>query len=349
MPRRPPDWLEDAGVVTREARIVYELFRRGHLKQHPSKVVAKLTQLLRGRPSEDEFHALLAWLGTAKLIHVLDQQQLPPSSKEKYQVPDFLAVFDYGGRDTPALIEVKRSRGLRFSERYYARLSAYAQSVGLPLLVAWKIGTFWTLVPLTAFQRIKTAWRCSLEQAMLHNVMSVLAGDFAVTFVEGASCRMLARREEIISSRAVSKTKRSELWRMRIEEFSVTGRNGEEIRRLPNLLFWILITLGEWEEKVKTTADAQEIVGRYQGGMGFIQQCLPLALDAENSRLPPARLWKARLDAWTPRFTAASAREVLVRGLHLGLVHIVADIQPKELPPYLPKLPPDPSRYFVVP
>lgn len=329
--------------------MVFELYRRGHLRRHPSKVVAKLEQILRGRPSEDEFQALLTWLGRAKVIHALDQQQLPPASKGAFQVPDLLAVFDYGGRNIPVLIEVKHTRELRFTERYYTRLSTYAESLGLPLLVAWKIGALWTLVPLAAFQRVTTAWRCSIEQALLHNVMSVLAGDYGVAFVKGTTCRMLARRDRTISSRAVSRTKRRETWQMTIEDFSVMNRDGEDIPEIPNLLFWIWITLGDWDERVTTTSDTHEIVGHHLGSMGFLQQCLPLALEVEDARLPTGRLWKSRLDTWQPQFTAISAREAVVQGLRLGLVRLVADILPKALPAFLPKLEPDTSRYSVLP
>ena len=206
----------------------------------------------------------------------------------------------------------------------------------------------WTLVPLTAFRRVRTAWRCSIVDAMMHNLMSTLAGDFAVSFVEGAACRVLVRRTETTASEKVSDTERHEEWLGTIEDFSVTGGDGAQVDKFPSLLLWLLLTLGEWTEEETTTPDTFEIVRRYEGGMGFIHQCLALAFEAEDSPLPPPRLWKARLDAWKPRFTAASARKVLVAGLKVGLVHIIADIQPKHMPAFLPRRKPDPSRYFVV-
>jgi hypothetical protein len=37
-----------------------------------------------------------------------------------------------------------------------------------------------------------------------------------------------------------------------------------------------------------------------------------------------------------------------IQGIEVGLVHIVADIQPKEMPGFLPVREPDPFRYFIV-
>lgn len=80
-----------------------------------------------GLPAEDEFCVLLSWLGRARLVHKLDQMQVPPQSREVYQVPDLLAVFSLDGRDLPALVEVKARQKNQVSctEGYVQRLEAY--------------------------------------------------------------------------------------------------------------------------------------------------------------------------------------------------------------------------------
>src|SRR5262245_32471512 len=72
-------------------------------------IVNRVRRLQIGLPAEDEFSVLLTWLGRCRLVHKLDQLQSPRESRERWCVPDLLAVFDYEGRDVPVLIEVKTS------------------------------------------------------------------------------------------------------------------------------------------------------------------------------------------------------------------------------------------------
>jgi len=52
-------------------------------------------------------------------------------------VPDLLAHFDHA---RPLLIEVKvkKARTLSFKTDYLAKLQAYADPLGIPLLIVWK-------------------------------------------------------------------------------------------------------------------------------------------------------------------------------------------------------------------
>jgi hypothetical protein len=63
----------------------------------------------------DEFGVICPWLGQCRLVHKLDQQQAPASSRDTYQVPDLLAGFNAAG---PFLIEpspITHWRGSRYS------------------------------------------------------------------------------------------------------------------------------------------------------------------------------------------------------------------------------------------
>lgn len=115
-----------------------------------SKTLAdRIRRLQAGLPSEDEFSVLLTWLGRCRLVHKLDQLQSPRDSRARLRVPDLLAVFDYRGSELPVLIEVKTSapdiNTLSWAESYRDSLVRYAEMLKLPLLVAWKCGSMWTL------------------------------------------------------------------------------------------------------------------------------------------------------------------------------------------------------------
>jgi hypothetical protein len=66
-------------------------------------------------PCKDEFAAVCGWLGKCRLLHKLDQQQIPLSSRDEFQVPDLLAfVFD-ATKGSPVLIEVKSNTARKLS------------------------------------------------------------------------------------------------------------------------------------------------------------------------------------------------------------------------------------------
>ncbi|PKA71381.1 hypothetical protein ATI02_4359 [Pseudomonas baetica] len=75
--------------------------------ENPEEVIQRVKRLDLGLPAEDEFAVVCSWLGKCSLIHKLDQQQIPKSSHDIYQVPDLLAVFDTGNHQYKVLIEVK--------------------------------------------------------------------------------------------------------------------------------------------------------------------------------------------------------------------------------------------------
>ena len=73
-------------------------------------LLARLKRFQLGWSVEHEFAALSLWFGRCTLIHFLDREkQLPESSLATYRVPDLLGVYSAGGREVPALIEVKSS------------------------------------------------------------------------------------------------------------------------------------------------------------------------------------------------------------------------------------------------
>ena len=127
------------------ARLLYEAAEQLGWTSDSRAIVDRVRRLAIGLPAEDELSVLLPWLGRCCLVHKLDQEENSDHSKRKYRVPDLLAIFDYGGRHIPVLIEVKSTDDstLSWQPDYRDALCAYAAALRLPFLVAWRQKTFW--------------------------------------------------------------------------------------------------------------------------------------------------------------------------------------------------------------
>lgn len=190
----------------------------------PRTVADKVRQLDRGLPAEDEFIAICAWLGRTQLIHKLDQLQAPPASRASYQVPDLLAHFEAAG---PMLIEVKakRSRTLSFTPEYLRRLTAYADLLGIPLLIAWKFHSIWTLFDARHLRKAQKNFNIRFDEAIRQNLLGVLAGDLSYKIAPGAGIIFDCLKEELLET-ASEGTTTTEQWRMRIDQIRFTSQGG---------------------------------------------------------------------------------------------------------------------------
>ena len=190
------------------ADIVRAIEQSGGLRASESEIIEKLRSIQLGWPAEREFMALSLWMGQCVLIHQLDKEgQHPAKSKEDFRVPDFFAIYSVKGKhQTPVLIEVKSSRqpelvrdasghlktkkrdNLVFTARYYNGLRRYADMVGLPLLVAWKIQGFglWFLFDIRAMQRVERAYRAESPDIGVHDLLGVLVGNVGIGMTEGS-------------------------------------------------------------------------------------------------------------------------------------------------------------------
>lgn len=202
----------------RIGRLVYEAGERANWKDVDS-ILDWVKALDRGLPDEDEFSALLFWLGRCRVVHKLDQTKTPLMRDASIKVPDLLAVFETENGPLPVLIEVKVSsdRTLSWTPEYFAAMRAYAALVRMPLLVAWKTEICWVLVDTRAFTQKVKNMNLSLETAMKESLLGRLAGDFAFRFHEGAALNLLMRR--------LGKTETGE--RVRIEAVFFTDAQGK--------------------------------------------------------------------------------------------------------------------------
>lgn len=136
----------------------------------------------------------------ARLVHQLDQAQLPKSSKSQYQVPDAIAFLETpDGSELPLLIDVKRvklgSSSLKVFSQQVHLTESYASAVGLPLLYAtyWDSWGCWTLTTPDAFSGDGAKKKLSVDDAISLDC-SALFGDASFIFLD------TAERQTVFSS-----------------------------------------------------------------------------------------------------------------------------------------------------
>ena len=193
-----------------------------------SAVAERIRRLDIGLPREDEFAVVCSWLGKCRLLHKLDQQQIPLSSREAFQVPDLLALFSTQAVNLPVLIEVKsnKARTLSFQPGYLERLTNYANLLRFPLLIAWKHHGIWTLFEAKHLKKANTNYNITLSLALKENLLGVLAGDVAYRIGAGAGIHLRFRKDRMVRQEGGG-CERTEEWITVIDDVAFTDYRGE--------------------------------------------------------------------------------------------------------------------------
>jgi len=240
-------------------RTIYEAMQQLGLPiDEPDKLISRLKRLDFGLPAEDEFAAIVNWIGKCELIHKLDQAQVPLESKNYYRVPDFIAFFRYKESIVPVLIEVKTTKTKRLSWKpeFYNGLVRYAKKLRLPLLIAWKYKPFniWTLFECKHLAKRLKNFSMDFGPAMKQTLMSQLVGDFSVVFKPNIGLHFVLRKNYRIST-STDETK-AELWQMTIEDAYFTASDGARITELGTGL-WALLLCAPLEENTDQIDNAR--------------------------------------------------------------------------------------------
>lgn len=209
-----------------------------------------------GLPAEDEFSVICSWLGKCKIIHKLDQNQIPADSRKNYRVPDLLAHFSTQKENKPILIEVKSKirNKLSFRPDYLQGLKNYADMVGADLLIAWKRHSLWTLF---SYQHMKIAdvnYNINHETAMKENLLGVLVGDMSYKIGLKSGFHLRLEKEELISAEKQADGN-EEKWRMRISDAYFTNKNGDTVQNLSNDVKSLLMASAMYSEDVSDNND----------------------------------------------------------------------------------------------
>jgi Holliday junction resolvase len=330
----PTDRGQIEGLADDMARLIQTVLTDIGSVADPAEVTRQVSGLDRGLPAEDEFSVICAWLGQCRLIHKLDQQQAPVSSRETYQVPDLLAAFKAAG---PFLIEVKvkQDRTLSFRPDYFRRLTAYAELLRLPLLIAWKFHSMWSLFDARHLRVAQTNFNITHSEAMKQNLLGVLAGDVAYSLGAGAGVHFDCAKEELIGVQAEGDDF-TEQWLMRISDVFFTDGAG---RRRDNLHAETKQLFAGWDLQRREGISANSIrlsfvpsENQTQFAHGALVQLL--AWERPTGTL---QNWRHLLRAPTITRSIGDFAQALDRALHEGVVYHILHQQPVDWPDFLPR------------
>jgi Holliday junction resolvase len=246
-------------------------------------------------------------------------------------VPDLLAVFSGAG---PVLVEVKVNKGqtLSFKPDYLARLQAYADLLGKPLLIAWKWHSLWTLFDARHLQLAKKNFNITHERAMRQNLLGLLAGDVAFTLRPGSGIHLDIAKEELMGTEHGDGGDFTETWKMRIAGVYFTGGNGERLSGLHGETQQLFATWDlQPEEEHSPDKILQSFVVR-EGQVQFAHVALVHLLSWESRSNPLA--WRHLLQA--PRITRTidDFGRALDRGLKEGVVQYILHQRPETTPDF---------------
>lgn len=330
----PTDEGQVGSSVHDMARLIQQVLAELGSRADPIEIARRVRGLDRGLSAEDEFALICTWLSHCRIAHKLDQQQVPISSRNSYQVPDLLVAFNDAG---PFLIEVKveRDQTLSFQPDYLGRLTAYANLLGLPLLIAWKFHSMWRLFDARHLQLAQTNFNITQSEAMKQSLLGVLAGDVAYSLGPGAGIHFDCAKEQLISTEPAD-DQFTEHWQARISDVFFTdgaGRRRDDLHGETQQLFagW---DLQKREEISATRIRLSFVPGENQ--MQFAHSALVqlLAWERPNDAL---QNWRHLLRTPTVVRSFADIRQALDRALRERVVHHIFHVQPADWPDFLPR------------
>ncbi|TDR43815.1 Holliday junction resolvase [Pseudomonas brenneri] len=320
------------------ARLIQDVLAELGWDADATAVAEGVRRLDIGLPAEDEFSVVCAWLGKCQLIHKLDQQQVPVSSKHDYQVPDLLARFSTQSNKSPVLIEVKSKKDklLSFRPDYLKRLQNYADLVGMPLLVAWKFHSVWMLFEVRHMKKANKNFNITLEVAMKENLLGVLAGDVAYTIGDGVGVNLRFRKDKLVGVEQTD-TGCTQQWEMTIDEVDFTDRDGNRRKEVDRDVQSLLAAwdLEEQEEHTDTHVHLRFVAGKE--GIQFAHKSLVQLLNWEsphNDRLH----WRGLLRKEQITSNVACFSSALDKAFQEKFVSLILNQRPHVMPDFLPAL-----------
>jgi Holliday junction resolvase len=151
-----------------------------------TKYKENISRFFKGYKCEDLYSYMQGAMPWIKLLHGLDQTQLPNTSKKEYQVPDYSCIFeDAKKNEHHLLIEVKNAGDKQFIELMKKQVNGlleYSKKLSKPLLFAiyWEKYLTWTHVPIEVFEEKSKHYKLTLIDAVKGDVSSIF-GD--VSFI----------------------------------------------------------------------------------------------------------------------------------------------------------------------
>ncbi|EPJ7994202.1 restriction endonuclease [Pseudomonas aeruginosa] len=317
-------------------RLIQDVLAELGWSADPKTVAEGVRRLDIGLPLEDEFSVVCAWLGKCQLLHKLDQQQIPITSKQEFQVPDLLARFSSQTNTSPVLIEVKSKRNklLSFKPDYLSRLQNYADLMGMPLLIAWKFHSIWSLFEARHMKKSAKNFNITLETAMRENLLGVIAGDVAYKIGTGVGVHLRFRKDKIIETKA-TEDGHEEQWMMTIDDVAFTDREGKRRMDVDSEV-QSLITAWDLEKKEDyTDSHVQLSFVAGDNGIQFAHTALVQLLNWESSHDNRPH-WRGLLRKEQITKNVVSFSAALEVAYSQKFVSHIFHMQPHTMPNFLP-------------
>jgi Holliday junction resolvase len=321
------------------AYLIYEALEQLGWRVNAQALAEQIKRLDLGLPAEDEFCMILSWLGKCRLVHKLDQQQAPPESKDYYQIPDILGVFDHNGQSVAVLVEVKATQRdfLSWKQDYLETLQRYGQQLRLPVLVAWKLKPvgIWALFELRHFKQSKQNYKVTFETALKENLLGLLAGDFAIVFRGGVGLHLKSRK---IEAKPNEEKEGEEVWLLQIEDAYFTNGEGSRVEKLGSGL-WSLFLSAPIEEKQTHAGEThilQSFVVPPETRMQFAHRALAVLLEFQKPKDQPLR-WREVLMSYHVPIESSVLRKAAEDGISQRIVRYVATQSPHTKPDFFEK------------
>ena len=322
------------------AELIHEALEQLDWSGDARALAERVSRLGLGLPAEDEFSALLSWLGNCRLVHKLDQYQSPQSSKGNYQVPDLLTIFSHDGHDIPVLIEVKTSndRSLNWKPQYYEALRRYGEILGLPVLVAWKHYSHWTLFELAHFERPSQNYKIAFSTAAIENLMGILAGDWRFKLRTGVGIHILFKKVEKVSEAQDGDTRREE-WILRVDDAYFTDGEGTKLKDVSFALWQLFLsTPPEDKEEIGDETVAYEAIISEETELQWSHRAFVMLLHTYLAEGKALR-WREVLRTLDSHITAQQLLKVAEQGLKHSIVKYIFHMQPRTMPGFLKLVP----------
>lgn len=300
--------------------------------ENAAQVVQRVQRLDLGLPAEDEFAVICSWLGKCSLIHKLDQQQIPRSSRDSYQVPDLLAVFNTENNQYRVLIEVKtkQEKNLTLRAKDREKLLKYGELLGMPVLFAWKRHSIWTLFDISLFERFNKNYRVDFFSALSNSLMSLLAGDVSYQLGDGVGLKI--RFKKVGMQQVEGDT---ETWRTLLEDIHLVDYiGGKNYKFSPR----ILSILNACELEEETVVDAASIQQSFiaRSGVGYMAHSVIEALLAfKESSAEKNVHWRSLLIDESPLESISSFQSALNEALHQKIIKYIIFQHPQKYPDFI--------------
>jgi len=316
-------------------RLIHESLEQLGWSADASQVAQRVKRLDFGLPLEDEFSVVCGWLGKCKLIHKLDQSQYPEGSSALIQAPDLLAVFENNGKDIPVLIEVKSSwkNTLSFRPDYKERLQKYADTVKLPLLVAWRTRwDIWALFPLSNLRKAQINYNINFENALCNSLLGMLAGDFSYTVKSGAGIHISCKKQRFVESEQGGEPQH---WEVVIDDVYYTNGKSDTVRDLSPIAQSIFYS---W-----SLEESQEDIGSHILIHSVAKDTSALFAHMAITRLLKFKLpigeenihWRSFVSGKDSVSEFKEFRSGVLENMRHGIVSYVLDPQPQNVPDFL--------------